>query len=89
MAEQKKALPEYPFFVDRPTPVRDFVLGEKRVLGPKGKGLRKGPLAKEGSEEAGNGGEAQKAKKKGGFINGFRPLDRLREFREGKEEEEG
>lgn len=85
--EQKRAMPEFPFFLERPTPVRDLILGERRILGSKGKlGLKRGPLQREGGEGGEGGGESLGPL---GFLprpNGVKPLERIRGSGDGGKE---
>lgn len=91
MAEEKekRTLPDYPFLVDRPAPVRDFVLGERRLIGPKGKMLKRKPLSREGGEEAPEVQPKAKKKVNGGILGDFKPMERIRQWREGDEQEGG
>ena len=82
--EQKKAMPEFPFFLERPTPVRDFILGERRILGSKGKlGLKRGPLQREGGDD----GDGERLGPLGLLPrpDGVKPLERIRGSGDGEE----
>ena len=83
--DRKRKMPDFPFFLDRPTPVRDVVLGERRVIGPEGEGLGRLPLGRDSGNEGSGAGILPL-----GFLkdrpNGIKPLDRLRAFRKGDED---
>lgn len=84
---RKRASPEFPFFIERPTPVRDLILGERRILGPKGKlGLKRGPLQKEGEDGGEGGGESLGPLGLLPRPNGVKALERIRGSENGEEE---